>query len=214
MKTIKVWDVPTRLFHWLLVLAIVGLWYTGTEADMDQHIPLAYFTLALLLFRIIWGFIGSFYSRFSAFPLRPSKAISYIRNGLHSDEPGHNPLGSWSVIVMLLTLAAQLITGLFANDSILTEGPLAHYVSNDFSDLMTSLHSLNFNILLGLIILHIAAILFYTVVKRDDILASMITGKRSVSANIVEPVGRNPAYGVAAITIAAGIVWLITRLGT
>lgn len=214
MKMSNVWDVPTRLFHWLLVLAIIGLWYTGTEGDMEKHIPLAYFTLSLLLFRIIWGFIGSLYSRFSAFQLMPSKAISYIRGGLHSDYPGHNPLGSWSVVSLLLCLAAQLTTGLFANDSILEEGPLAQYVSSDISNQMTSLHALNFNILLGLISLHIVAVLFYTVVKRDDILLGMITGKRAVSADIPEPARRNPVYAVVAITIAASIVWLITRLGS
>ncbi len=213
MKSIRIWDIPTRLFHWFLVLAIAGLWYTGTEGDMDRHLPLAYFTLALLLFRLIWGFVGGFYSRFSAFQLSPMNAIRYIRSGLKSDYPGHNPLGSWSVMALLLCVAVQLTTGLFANDSILTEGPLAHYVSSDLSDQMTSWHALNFNILLGLIVLHIAAVLFYTVIKRDDILPAMITGKRSVSENMNEPARKNPAYSIVAIAVAAGIVWVITQLG-
>lgn len=213
MKSIRIWDIPTRLFHWFLVLAIAGLWYTGTEGDMDRHLPLAYFTLALLLFRLIWGFVGGFYSRFSAFQLAPMNAIRYIRSGLKSDYPGHNPLGSWSVVALLLCIAVQLTTGLFANDSILTEGPLAHYVSSDLSDQMTSWHALNFNILLGLIALHIAAVVFYTAVKRDDILPAMITGKRSVSENVDEPARKNPAYSIISIAVAAGVVWLITQLG-
>lgn len=213
MKLVRIWDVPTRLFHWLLVLAIIGLWYTGTKGDMDRHLPLAYFTLTLLLFRFIWGFVGGFYSRFSALQLAPINAIRYLRSGLKSDYPGHNPLGSWSVVGLFFCVAVQLITGLFANDSILFEGPLAHYISGGLSNQITSWHSLNFNILLGLVALHISAVLFYTVVKRDDILPAMITGKRSVSEGVNEPDRQHPARSLIVMAVAAGVVWLISRLG-
>jgi len=187
IEKIKVWDSPTRIFHWLLACSITGLWYTGSESMMDIHFPLAYVTLILIVFRIIWGFVGSHYSRFSSFPLSPKTAFKYLTNKGYTWQPGHNPLGSWGVIFMLISISLQLITGLFSNDSILKEGPLAHYISNDLSDSMTSLHSLNINYLLVLIGFHITAVLFHNFIKKEDIIVGMLTGKRTVMEPSTKP---------------------------
>ena len=182
-KTIYVWDLPTRLFHWLLVLCFAGLWYTGEEGEIDFHIPLGLTALGLLLFRLGWGLSGGYFSRFKALQLTPSQVLNYLRRGLHTDYPGHNPLGSWSVITLLLSLSVQVGTGLFANDSILSEGPLARYVSGSTSDWLTTVHSINFNILLGLVGLHITAVLFHNLIKREDLIQGMLTGRRSLNTN-------------------------------
>ena len=186
-RRIRVWDIPTRLFHWLLVLCFAGLWYTGEEGDMDNHVLLGYTMLGLLIFRIGWGFVGGYFSRFRAFQLSPASSLNYLRKGMKTDYPGHNPLGSWGVVFILSGLAVQVTTGLFANDSILTEGPLAQFVRGATSDWMTSIHSDNFDILLAIIALHVAAVLFHTLFHREDILPGMITGRRNIHSRYLEP---------------------------
>lgn len=179
-RSIRIWDIPTRLFHWLLVLCFAGLWYTGKEGDMDNHVLLGYTVTALLLFRVGWGFAGGHFSRFKALQLSPAVALRYLRNGMKTDYPGHNPLGSWGVVFILTGLFVQVGTGLFANDNILTEGPLAQFVNGDISDWLTTIHSWGFDILLGIIGLHVAAVLFHTLIHKEDILPGMITGNRKV----------------------------------
>ena len=209
-RSIRVWDIPTRLFHWLLVFSVAGLWYTGTEGDMDRHIILGYTVLGLLLFRLGWGVWGGELSRFQAFRLSPKAAATYLRNGLHSDAPGHNPLGSWGVVLILLFLGIQVTTGLFANDSILTEGPMARFVSSDTSDWLTTIHSLNFNILLGILALHIAAVLFHTVIKREDIIHGMITGRRAIDSRYPEPgQGSWKRLALTTLPVVMLMIWLV-----
>ncbi len=186
-RRIKVWDLPTRIFHWTLVLCFGGLWYTGTEGDMERHTFLGYTLLGLMIFRIGWGFIGGDFSRFKALQLSPRVAIQYIRNGFKTDYPGHNPLGSWGVVFLLGGLALQVGTGLFANDSILTEGPLAQFISGSTSDWLTTIHSLNFDVLVVLIALHVLAVLFHTVIQKEDILPGMITGNRRIHQSYHPP---------------------------
>ncbi|MCL6270359.1 cytochrome b/b6 domain-containing protein [Sansalvadorimonas sp. 2012CJ34-2] len=186
-RIIRVWDLPTRLFHWLLVLCFAGLWYTGKDGDMERHFILGFTMVGLILFRIGWGFAGGHFSRFKALQLSPSHVLGYLRKGLNTDYPGHNPLGSWAVVALLTSLSVQVGTGLFANDSILTEGPLVRFVSGSTSDWLTTVHSFNFDILLGLIGLHIAAVLFHSLIKREDLIQGMITGKRKVSSRYPQP---------------------------
>ena len=207
---IRVWDLPTRLFHWVLVLCFAGLWYTGKEGDMDRHLILGFIVLGLIVFRTGWGLAGSDYSRFRALQLSIPRALRYIRKGLKTDYPGHNPLGSWAVVALLLGLSVQVGSGLFANDSILTEGPLARFVSGATSDWLTTVHSFNFDILLALVALHISAVLFHTLVKREDIIPGMITGLRRVHSRYHQPAAESwEVFTVLALLATMIVTWLV-----
>ncbi len=157
VRQVRVWDPATRLFHWSLVGLIVVNLYTGNVGglrEMDLHMLSGYAILALVAFRVIWGLVGSRHSRFAAFVRGPRATVSYLRSflrGPYRAAVGHNPLGGWSVIAMLTSLLVQAVTGLFANDDILTEGPLADSVSKATSNTLTGIHQLNAWVLYGLI---------------------------------------------------------------
>lgn len=180
---LKVWDLPTRIFHWLLVVLVVVAFASanigGTAMDLHKRCGVA--ILALLVFRIIWGFVGSRASQFSAFVHGPQAVLGYalamFRPGSQR-HPGHNPLGGWSVLAMLALLLVQAGTGLFANDDILTEGPLYHLVGKSLSDRLTGIHETNAAILATLVILHICAIGFYYLIKKENLVLPMITGNK------------------------------------
>ncbi len=181
--TLKVWDLATRIFHWLLVMLVVAAFTSanigGTAMGFHKRCGVA--ILALLVFRIIWGFVGSRASQFSAFVRGPQAVLGYALAMFRPDaqrHPGHNPLGGWSVLAMLVLLLVQAGTGLFANDDILTEGPLYHLVGKSLSDRLTGIHETNGAILAALIILHICAIGFYYLIKKDNLVLPMITGNK------------------------------------
>src|SRR5437867_1487671 len=165
MRTVKVWDVAVRIFHWLLVLLIVASWATGQAKGnwMTWHMYSGYAILTLILFRIAWGFVGSTHARFSSFIYGPSRVFDYVfgrRPRLKSATYlGHNALGGWMVLALLVCLLVQAGTGLFANDDIVTDGPLVKWISKDLSDRMTGLHHVGFNVLLVLAALHIGGAL-------------------------------------------------------
>ncbi|WP_165767109.1 cytochrome b/b6 domain-containing protein [Parendozoicomonas haliclonae] len=210
LRSIRVWDIPTRLFHWLLVLSVAGLWYTGEEGDMDRHVILGFVVLSLLIFRLFWGFWGGDLSRFKAFQLSPKTTIRFLKNGMKTDYPGHNPLGSWGVVFILLCLTVQVVTGLFSNDSILFDGPLVRFVSGDFSSLMTTIHSINFDILLGILAVHIAGVLFHIIFHKEDILQGMIHGRRKISSRYEEPDrGSWEVLAVAILVAVMVITWML-----
>lgn len=184
---VRVWDLPTRLFHWLLVLLVAASLYTGNVggvAEMDWHMRTGYAILSLVVFRLAWGVVGSRHSRFRAFVRGPRAVLAYARGlarGLPQRVLGHNPLGGWSVVAMLATLALQAVTGLFANDDILTEGPLAKYVSKALSDRLTAVHDLGANLLYLLIALHLSAVFGYLLVKKDNLIRPMLSGRKIVA---------------------------------
>lgn len=182
MQIIKVWDLPTRLFHWLLVILVAGLWLSAEVGEMEWHQIFAYLLSSILIFRLIWGFIGSDTSRFVSFIQSPFNTLSYskkmLKNGI-SPHLGHNPLGGYMVIALLLVLAVQIITGLFASDEVFTQGPLYSLVSDDTANQLTRWHKQNFNLLLVLIVIHIVAVLFH-IMKGDKLLGAMFTGYRKI----------------------------------
>lgn len=178
MTRIAIWDLPTRAFHWLLVLLIPAMWWTAKNDRMDLHILLGQVVLGLILFRIFWGLIGSSTARFAFFVKGPRAVIAYLRGAWTGI--GHSPLGALSVIAMLLVLGMQVGLGLFASDEDgLYQGPLSHHVSFDTAETLAERHETMFNILLVFIGLHLAAILFYRFVKRDKLIAPMVTGGRA-----------------------------------
>ena len=188
MQTQRIWDLPTRVFHWALVLLIALQYATGEFGllGMRWHFRFGYATLALIAFRVLWGFCGSQTSRFRDFLRGPRAVLRYLRT-LMSANPqtriGHNALGGWSVLALLISVAVQAVSGLFASDEIDTDGPLVADVSEHTVKAMTRLHDWNQNLLLVLIGLHVVAVLLYLAIKRDNLIAPMITGVKRVAQN-------------------------------
>lgn len=177
---IRIWDLPTRLFHWLLAAAVTSVLVTGWIGVMDWHFRLGYAVLALLLFRLVWGFVGGRWSRFAAFVHGPRSVLAYLRGQAHPDHlVGHSPLGSLSVFAMLAVLVLQVATGLVADDAITYAGPLAHTVSGAMSGLATGWHAeWGKWVVIALIVLHLAALLYYAMVRRHRLVAPMVTGDK------------------------------------
>ena len=191
MQTVRVWDIQVRLFHWLLVLAILGLFITAKLGGnwMEWHKKLGFFVFGLIMFRLVWGLVGSHHARFINFVRGPTTVLLYAKGFLKPDSNhaiGHNPLGGWSVVALLAVLAFQVVSGLFSNDDILLEGPYAGMVSKTLSDQLTSLHKLNSDLILFLIALHVAAIIFYTVYKKEKLIKAMFSGEKIINTSTGE----------------------------
>jgi len=176
MKRILVWDLPTRIFHWALVICVAGAFISvqiGGNA-MVWHGRFGLGVLGLLVFRIVWGFAGSTYARFSQFVRGPSAILAYLRGDWKGE--GHNPLGALSVLGLLGVLSLLVATGLFANDDIAFEGPLYTLVGKDLSDRLVGVHRLIEPLIIFLVVAHLAAIVFYTLVKKDNLVKPMFRG--------------------------------------
>jgi cytochrome b len=186
----RVWDVPVRVFHWVLVLLIVSQITTvslGGNA-MEYHVLGGSSILAMVLFRIVWGVVGTRHARFANFMRGPLAVLRYARSltgSNHEKHEGHNPLGGWSVIAMLASVLVQAVSGLFADDEIMTTGPLWKYVSDDVASTFGAIHEANAFVLLSLICIHMGAILFYLVKKKENLIVPMFSGiKTSVDTHI------------------------------
>lgn len=205
---IKVWDLPLRLYHWLMALAVLTSVITGELGGnlIDWHGRVGLLLLGLLVFRLVWGFVGSTHARFSSFFPTLKRISAYLKGQWQGI--GHNPFGALSALALLATLAALVTTGLFANDDIAFQGPLFNLVSQELSNKLSSLHALSFNALIVLVPLHLAAIVYYAKVKKHNLLVPMLTGKKIVpKSNAVELSGGGVLRCVAAITIAGVVVW-------
>jgi cytochrome b len=206
MARVPVWDLPLRLFHWALFICVTGAFISvniGGNA-MVWHGRFGLTMVGLLVFRLVWGFAGSTYARFSSFVRGPSVIRAYLRGEWHG--LGHNPLGALSVLAMLGTLTAQALTGLFSNDDIAFQGYLASLVSSDMSSRLTGIHTLFEPVLIVLILAHLGAIVFYTRVKKDNLVKPMIVGWKET------PTGETARGGgliacVLAISIALAAVY-------
>ncbi len=216
--TVRVWDLPLRLFHWLLVLLVSTSAITGWFAaeigwqGMEWHKRSGYCILALVLFRIGWGFLGGTHARFADFVKSPRTVWRYVTSLLrrkHEPYAGHNPLGGWSVVLMLLSLALQTVTGLFIEDEDLgVEGPLAHLVSGRTGDMLAGVHETNFFVLLALIALHVTAILFYLVVQRENLIQPMLTGYKRLPPHAdAKPRGGGATRAAVLLILAAALVY-------
>jgi cytochrome b len=182
LHALRVWDLPTRLFHWLLAAALVGLLVTGNLGGnwMTWHFRLGYGVLSLLLFRLLWGFAGGHWSRFRQFLFGPRSTWAYLRGRAPPEHTtGHNPLGALSVLALLLVLLAQVSSGLMADDEIAAYGPLTRFVSGDTVHLASWYHTqVGKWIVLGLVLLHLLAIAFYRLARRQDLIGPMLTGDK------------------------------------
>jgi cytochrome b len=216
---VRVWDLPTRLFHWLLVACVVGLVATGYTGGglMQWHARLGYTVLTLLLFRLVWGFIGGRWARFASFVHPPRSVLAYLRGQSHPDHlVGHNPLGAGSVLAMLLVLLAQAATGLVADDDAGFTGPLNRFVSNARGLAATWYHKeIGQRLLIALVLLHLAAVAWYQVKKRQNLVRPMIVGDKLLAAPAASSRDdtRSRLLALLVVAIAAAIVLWVVRLG-
>jgi cytochrome b len=207
----RVWDLPTRLFHWSLVVFVGLSWWTAETHQDTLHLWFGYGVLFLLFFRILWGFLGSSTARFSAFVRGPRAVLEYVRNRFRWPLAGHAPLGALSVLALLVLLLVQIGTGLFAMDEDgFFGGPLAYLVSVGISDGMTELHEELFDFLLILIGLHIAAILLYRLALGRNLLGPMITGKADLPRGMEPMRPATPLVAIVCTLVALGATaWII-----
>lgn len=203
------WDLPTRLFHWALVALFCCAWLSHELGLIEVHFYTGYALLTLLLFRIIWGLVGSRHSRFADFVRGPAAIRRYLRNG-DSPGPGHNPLGALSVVATLLLLLTQALSGLFNADDEGNQAPYHHLLSETTANRVGELHQTLFDVLLALIALHLLAIAFYVLRRRMPLIRAMIAGKAPGKQGEVAPV---PIWwALLLILVCAGavgaLVWL------
>jgi cytochrome b len=211
---VRIWDLPTRLFHWLLLVLVVTSFVTGKIGGnaMLWHMWSGYAILTLTVFRILWGLAGSHYALFSTFVRGPREVLAALRGGA-TPTVGHNPLGALSVLALLAVLLLQAVTGLFANDDIATEGPLAKLVSGAFSALATRIHAFNEYVILSLVALHLAAIAFYFFAKRDNLVKPMLTGDKSgIDAPAAADDRATRLRAILLLALAVGLVGYVVNL--
>jgi cytochrome b len=215
-RPVLVWDLPTRLFHWLLVALVAVSFATGKIGGnaMLYHEWCGEAILALLMFRVVWGFSGSTPSRFRTFLVGPAAVLRYALTLFRREADhhlSHNPLGGWSVMAMLLVLLIQAGTGLFANDDIATAGPLYKWVSKAASNRLTAIHHLNHDAIIILVAVHIAAVLFHLIYKKENLITPMITGIKQWQGDSADH-PQQPLWRAAiAAAVAAGAVYLLVR---
>ena len=205
MNLVRIWDLPTRLFHGALIVALVGLVVTaqvGGDA-MEWHFRCGYLVLTLVLFRLVWGWLGGYWSRFRQFVRSPVAALAYARLPFEDRPPsvGHNPLGAWSVLVILLALGLQVIAGLFSDDEIACAGPFVPYASGMWVSLATRYHTgIGKLAVFALVALHVGTVLYYRHKRKLDLITPMVSGDK------VLPVGTQASVDSAATRVLALVV--------
>lgn len=209
---VRVWDGPTRIAHWSMVLLFGLSWWTGDTGRLEWHRWSGYALLGVLVFRIWWGFFGSSTARFTQFVRGPRAVLAYLK-GRWTPVPGHNPLGALSVLTLLVLLLAQVALGLFAVDvDGIESGPLSSHVSFETGRVCAKWHHTIFSALQVFIALHVAAVAYYVLRKKEDLVKAMVSGSRGYASAPAEPVKfASWVRFVIAVLIAAAITWFITR---
>ena len=218
VTSVRVWDLPTRLFHWLLALAVAGSVISAKIGGgaMVWHFRFGYGVLILISFRVLWGLVGGRWSRFASFIYAPATLRRYLRGQGRAQEGldvGHSPIGALSVFALLAILALQLSTGLVADDEIANQGPLIRYVSGDTALLATGWHKTWGQwTVLGLVALHIAAIAFYLVKKRVNLVTPMFSGDKTLPAGTPASADGAPQRLLALVLMVSclGLAWWVS----
>ena len=211
-ESVRIWDGPTRVFHWALVVLLLVSWLTAGE-NMQVHGWSGYGVIGLLVFRLWWGVAGGSTARFASFLKGPKATLAYARtlgSRTPNGTPGHNPLGAWSVMAMLAALLVQVGLGLFASDiDGLESGPLSHLVDFDASRVAAELHETMFRIVQGLVVLHLAAIGYYWLWKRQNLIGAMLTGKHGLATETLRPASL--VRLLIGIVLAVVVAWFIAK---
>lgn len=217
-RRVRVWDLPTRLFHWVLVASMIGSFVTIKIGGnlTAWHFRFGYLALTLVLFRLAWLFVGGRYARLGALLPRPGAALDYLRGRWDTrGRPGHNPLGSLSVIAMLASVGFQAVSGLFSNDDIADEGPLVKFISKDASDFISGLHHLNEYVMIVLVATHLAAVLWYRLGKRTDLVGPMMSGDKLLPADDPAEPSRDSAgtrlLALVVLAVSAALVTVVVQ---
>jgi cytochrome b len=207
---IAVWDWPVRLVHWSLVVLIAFSWWSAENGHIQWHLWSGYGVLFLVLFRILWGFLGSSTARFTSFVRGPSGVIRYLKQPSGWAAAGHTPLGALSVVALLLLIAAQVGFGLLLSDEDgVLAGPLNRFVDFETAEIAHSVHEALFNVLLGFIALHVTAILIYRV-RGKRLVGAMLRGTAHLPAGTQPLVAASPARLAAALLVAGAVTgWLV-----
>ncbi len=207
-RIVVVWDAPTRLFHWLTAVLVAAAYATWRLNWMEWHSRVGTVLLALLIFRLLWGLFGSDTARFSHFIASPRTSVRQLAHIFRREpdrQAGHNPAGGWMVLLLLALLLGETLTGVYIDNDIANVGPLTEFTPAPIADAIEVLHATFWNALLAAIALHIAAILVYAVAKRHNLLVPMITGRKTLPADVVQP--RMAGLARAGLLLAAsGIV--------
>jgi len=210
-RKVRVWDLPTRLFHWLLAVLVVAAYITAQIGGslIEWHGRVGIAITGLLAFRLVWGVVGSTYARFADFVPGPAHLWAHLRG--HWSGLGHNPLGALSVLALLGVMLYQAVTGLFSNDEIAFSGPLRALVSSDTGDWLSGLHRQNYWLIIVLVGLHVSAVLFYALVKKDNLVRPMITGMKEVEdADAAPAQGGGVVALIVALAITAAVLYFAT----
>lgn len=220
MHTVRVWDLPTRIFHWLLAASLIGMVVTAKVGGnwMEWHLRLGHAVLALLVFRLAWGLVGGHWSRFSSFFYGPLSVLHYLRgNAPAHHQIGHSPLGALSVFALLAALLLQVGTGLISDDEIAFMGPLVRFVSSEVASQSTSFHKdVGQYLVLALVALHLLAIAFYQWVKRQALVGPMLHGDKTVDDAVPASKDdvRQRLLALVLAVLAAALSYGVLRLGT
>ena len=211
LSPVRVWDLPTRVAHWSFLIGVVFSWWTAETGRLEWHRWSGYTLLGVVLFRLYWGFFGSSTARFSQFVRGPRVVRSYLR-GTWTAAPGHNPLGALSVLALLALLLLQIALGLFAVDvDGIESGPLSLYVSFETGRLCAQWHEWVFNALMVLVLVHIIAVLYYMVFKRQNLLGAMVHGKRVYDGEMAPMTPASSLRLVVGVVLASGITWAVSQ---
>jgi len=214
VKGTRIWDLPTRICHWLLAACFCGSWITA-EAGFDWtevHFLFGYTTLGLVVFRILWGFAGNNHARFKSFMASPANALRALPNladDVAERHPGHSPYGGYAVLALLYFALAQAASGLFISDDILYAGPYNPVISNDLAGSVAWYHHLNFKLFQAMVGLHLLAIVWYKWRKHESLVLPMITGKKNIAYAHTHKVSKIRALLIIAIAAVAVIFLLL-----
>ncbi len=210
-----IWDLPVRLFHWSLLTLVLVSWISAENGYMRTHLVSGFSILALIIFRLAWGFVGSDTARFTQFVKSPLAALRHLSHFFRREpdtQVGHNEAGGLMVLGLLALLIAQVVTGLCANDDVVTEGPLVQYIGKELSDRITGFHKLNFKLLVLAVIGHVAAVIGYAVFKGHDLVRPMVTGRKRLPAATPAPRMVSPVVALGLFLVSAGIAVFVARV--
>lgn len=207
-RTVRVWDFPTRLFHWLTVALVAGAYFTQRFNWIGLHVRLGEALLALVLFRLLWGCFGSETARFRSFVASPASAFRHLRHVLRREpdtQVGHNAAGGWMVLLLLALLLVETLTGIYVYNEVADEGPLSAIVPASVANAISWLHAFGWDLLFAAVVLHVCAIAIYAVAKGHNLTGPMLTGRKRLPASM-RPPSRAPLWLATLLLVCAAIV--------